>query len=127
MKRFGVGVTALVLALMVFGCNTWERTTFKTLSASKAVIDQAKADYRSGAIPVTKCSYALINQATAADSLVVTGFQTYEQEKQSRAAATVLADQQAVVEGLLTQLAPLVADIAMLKSNPVAACAGVKQ
>lgn len=126
MRRFVVTGILLLCSLALVACTSWESTTFKTLSASKAVIDQAKTDYRSGAIPVNACSYAIINQATAADSLVVTGFQTYEQEKQAKAAATVLADQQAVVEGLLVNLAPLVSDIALLKTNPTAACAGVK-
>lgn len=117
----------LLLCALCLGCNSWESTTFKTLSASKVVIDQAHKDYEAGVIPHNGCAYALINQARAADSLAVNAFQVYEQEKQSSAAQTVLADQQTVVAGELAQLAPLISDIALLKSNPIAACAGVKQ
>lgn len=119
-------VAVVMLLFLVAGCTSWERSTFQTLSAAKAVINQGKADYISGAIPVNKCSQAILNQATAADTLAVQGFDVYEQEKKAASSKTALAAQQAVVQGLLTDLAPLISDVALLKSNPIAACAGVK-
>lgn len=122
MRRFGVGVVALVLVLMVCGCNTWERDTFNTLAVAQGVINQAKADYRDSQIPVNKCSYTLITEATAADTLAVNAMAVYEQEK---TAGGDLSAQQAIVTNELTSLGPLVSDIGLLKSNPIAACAGV--
>jgi hypothetical protein len=75
MKRIGL---ALIFSLVVFttGCNSWERTTFKTLSASKAVIDTAQADYEIGTkIPHNQAAYATINEAKAIQTAAVNSFQ----------------------------------------------------
>lgn len=115
MKRIAFGCVALLLAFMVCGCSTWERNTFNTLASAQAVINTAKTDYQSGAIPQTQCAADVINKATAADTLAVNAMVVYEQEK---AAGGSLSAQQAIVEGELGSLAPIISSVAVLKSAP---------
>jgi dipeptide/tripeptide permease len=115
MRRLGIGMVALLLAFMVCGCSTWERNTFNTLASAQAVINTAKSDYNSGAIPKTKCAADIINEATAADSLAVNAMVVYEQEK---AAGGSLSAQQTIVEGELASLGPVIAEIGSLKAVP---------
>src|SRR5882762_10059691 len=57
MKR--IAVSALILFAVMFqtGCSSFERTTFQTLAASKAVIDQAQVDYEARTIPHTQAIF----------------------------------------------------------------------
>lgn len=107
------------LALCCVGCNDFERTTFNTLSASKAVIDQTQADYEAKTIPHTQCAYSLINNAKAAQSVAVNAFLDYENIK---AAGNDLNTQTSVVVADLANLAPLVVQVKTLVSNPAGAC-----
>jgi hypothetical protein len=114
----------LVLAALAFacvGCTDFERTTFNTLSSSKAVIDQTQADYEARTIPHTQCAYALINNAKAAQTVAVNAFMDYENIK---TAGKDLTSQTQVVSQDLAALAPLVVQVKSLVSNPTAACGG---
>jgi hypothetical protein len=108
---------AIVGLAMLTGCNSFERDTFNSLAASKAVIDQAQADYTSGKIKETSCSYALINDAKAAQTAGVNAMVVYEQEK---AAKTDLTAQTATVVGVVAGLPVLVTEIKALYTNPAA-------
>ena len=108
------------LLILVAGCNSWERTTFQTLSASKATIDNAQAQYESKAIVQNQCAYAVINDAKAAQVVAVNGFLDYEKVK---AAKGDVATAEATVTGELTSLAPLVAKVAAMVQNP-STCVG---
>lgn len=110
-----------VSLLFVLGCNTWERNTFNTLAATKAVLDTAQNDYENKTIPQTGCSYAIINDAKAADASAVNAMIVYEQLKAQK--GNLQAQEAAVTSDLLT-LAPLVVQIESLISNPAAACGG---
>jgi hypothetical protein len=112
----------LALPLLLCGCSTFERDTFNSLAASKAVIDQAQADYTSGTIKQTSCTYTVINDAKAAQTLAVNGMVIYETEK---AAGTSLSAQQSAVTVDLAAIIPLVAEVKTLYSNP-AACVAPK-
>jgi hypothetical protein len=115
MKR----ILVLSLLLLVAGCSTWERSTFQTLSASKAVLDQAQADYTSRTIPRTHCAEAFINDGKAAQTAAVDGMVTYEQLKATKGNLTA---QEAIVTADLATLAPLVVQIQALISNPATTC-----
>lgn len=106
------------LALACVGCNDFERTTFNTLSASKAVIDQSQADYEAKTIPHTQCAYAVINNAKAAQTVAVNAFFDYENIK--AAAGDLNAATLAVTQDL-ANLAPLVIQVKTLTS---ATCGG---
>lgn len=113
----------LALPILLFaGCNSFERDTFNSLSASKAVIDQAQADYTAKTIPENKCSYAIINDAKAAQTVAVNSMLVYETEK---AAGHNLDAQEAAVTQDLAAIIPIVAQVKVLYTNP-ASCTGAK-
>lgn len=116
-KIFAVAFMLVCLA----GCNDWERTTFQTLSSSKAVIDTAKTDYEAHTIPHNTCSYTLINDARAAQAVSVNSLLVYEQVK---AAKGDTGAQEAVVVSTLATLGADVAQVKALYSNPN--CGGSK-
>jgi len=105
MKR----ILPLLLCLLLAGCSDWERTTFQTLSASKATIDGAQAAYEARTIPHNQCAYNIINKAKAAQTLAVDAMMTYETTKTGTA--------QSVVEADLAQLSPIVASIGTLGTS----------
>jgi hypothetical protein len=101
---------SLVSLCLLAGCSSWERTTFQTLSASKATIDTAQADYEAHTIPHVQCSYDLINKAKAGQTLAVNAMLTYETAKTTTGATAA----QAVVDTDLTQLVPIIASVKTL-------------
>jgi hypothetical protein len=110
----------LILGLTIgasTGCNTFERNTFNTLAAAKVVLDQGRTDYRSGTIPNNACTYAVLNDATAADVATVQAMEVYEEIKAKKGD---LSAQTAVVTQGLAGLAPLVAQLQALYTNPSA-------
>ncbi len=109
----------LVLLLLVAGCSSFERNAYNTLSASKAVIDQAQADYTTRTIPRTHCAEAIINDAKAGQTVAVNAMVVYEQLKVTKADLTAQA---AVVTSDLAALAPLVVQIQQLIANPAEKC-----
>lgn len=111
----------LALPLLLAGCSSFERDAFNSLSASKAVIDLAQADYTTGKIKETKCTYALINDAKAAQTTAVDGMLAYETVK---AAKGDLAAQSAAVTVDIAAIVPLVAEIKVLYVNPSACKTG---
>lgn len=119
MKHFALLV---FFALPLTGCNSFERDTFNSLAASQAVINQAQADYTSGAIKETSCTYAVINNAKAAQTVAVNAMVVYEQEK---AAGASLTAQTAVVVTDIAALPIILANIKTLYSNP-AGCVAPK-
>lgn len=119
-------VIPLLALVCCFGCNSFERDTFNTLSSSKAVIDQAQADYEgTGSVKIShdQCAFSIINNAKAAQTAAVNTMVVYEQLK---ASSGNLNQQEAVVITSLASLAPLVVQVQSLVSNPTAACAGAK-
>lgn len=104
-----------VLALCVTGCTDFERSTFQTLSTSKAVIDTAQADYEARTLPHNTCSFTIINDAKAAQTTAVNAMVIYEEEKAAKADLTA---QTAVVTSTLLQLPALIVQVKGLYSNP---------
>jgi hypothetical protein len=112
------GIKALTALLCVglglgllTGCNTWERTTFQTLAASKAVIDQAQADYEGGkALPHSEAVYKAVNDAKAAQTAAVNAMVVYEQIKATGTSSAISAQQQIVIS-LIADIPALIAAI----------------
>jgi len=98
----------------VAACTSWERSAFQTLSASKAVIDTAQADYESGTIPKTPQSYAAINAAKQLQTDAVNAMIVYENYKAQKASSGDLTAQQQVVSAILVKLPQLIAQIKAL-------------
>lgn len=119
MKRFLLCVS---LVLVISGCNSFERNTFNTLATSKGVIDQAQADYVAKTIPRTTCTYAVIQDAKAAQTLAVNAMFFYEAEK---SAGKDLGAQEATVTLELADIVPLIAQVKVLYTNP-SACVNPK-
>lgn len=111
-------IAGLALSLVFLtGCDSFERNTFNTLSASKAVLDEAQADYEARKIPKTACAKSIIESGKTAQTTAVNGFLDYEKAKTTSAQAVVVTE--------LASLAPLVIQVKSLISNPAAACGGV--
>lgn len=119
MKRI-LACLALATCLIATGCDGFERANFKTLSASKAVIDTAQADYEARTIPHNACSYAIINDAKGVQTVAVNALFAYDAV--AKAGTDVSAQTVAVTTSLL-QLAPLVVKVQGLISNP-STCGG---
>jgi hypothetical protein len=105
-----IAVIALLGSFLLTGCTNWERDTFNGLAASKAVIEQAQKDYTAGTIKETACSYAVINDAKAAQTVAVNAMVIYETAKN--------ADNEAAATLAVAGIVPLVADVKLLYSNP---------
>jgi len=98
----------------VAACTSWERSAFQTLSASKAVIDTAQADYESGKITPTPQAYAEINAAKQVQIDAVNAMLIYENYKAQKAFSGDLAAQQQAVSAILVKLPQLIAQIKAL-------------
>ena len=107
---FALGFTLGVLT----GCTNWEQDTFKSLAASKAVIDQAQTDYEARTIPHTTPVYAAITNAKNAQAVAVNGLLAYEELRTANGTAGALGAQQQLVITALNQLPPLIASIKTL-------------
>lgn len=118
------GRTAPVLALalvLVFcaasACTNWEHRTYATLNASKAVIDQAGADYNAGKLSQTKAVHDLIQAARDAQTVAVHSFESYAVAKVGGADPTELAKLQQSVMDATNAVLALVGDIKKLKGG----------
>jgi hypothetical protein len=118
-------IAALLLCAMaigVVGCTNWERTTFQSLAASKAVIDQAQADYESGTLlPHDKAAYEAVNAAKLAQTTAVNAMVAYENVKASGGSSTALTTAQNVVIAALAEIPPLIAAIKLLYTTKTTA------
>jgi hypothetical protein len=114
-------IAALFLgSISLAGCSDFERKTFQTLSASKAVIDQAQADYEAGKVPKTQASYDAINKAKDAQAAAVKAFQQYQTVKLIVKSGGDLPAQEQAVSQALAQLGPLVAAVKQLYTTKTA-------
>lgn len=115
----------LALALLISACaclaacSSWAQTTYKTLAASKAVIDQAAADYNSGQLPQTATVRNLIAQARTAQTTAVEAFQAYAAAK--LVGSSDAATKQAAVTTLIGDLTSIVGQLqaALARASPV--------
>jgi hypothetical protein len=71
-------ISTLAMSLIMTGCSDWEHQTYKVLSADKAVVDQAVADYNAGKIPQTTVDREIVDKARAAHNTAVQAFAEYE-------------------------------------------------
>lgn len=114
MLAFAIGLIGLSLT----GCTDWEREAFKSISASKAVIDQAQADYQSGKIPQNDRDYTIITKAKQVQNTAVDGLEMYEHLREAKGTDQQLSAQQAAVTELLGQLPALIVDVRALYTAP---------
>jgi hypothetical protein len=103
MKIAIVGSLSLCLALV--GCDTFERATLHTLSASQSVSSEAQEEYQSEVIPQTNATHYAItamqkSQATAMQELL-----TYDDLAQKKEGKDALAAQRKVVNAAMAHLA----------------------
>lgn len=114
-------LAALLIPFAMVGCTSWERSSFQTLAASKAVIDQAQVDYESGKLPHSKAVYDAVNKAKGAQTLAVNAMVTYEGMKAQGAHQTALQAAQTDVAIALEALPAILADIKALYTKQTAA------
>lgn len=118
LKHRTLGMTALCIVLLfAAACSDWERSTFQSLAASKAVLDQAQTDYETGAIAKTAASYTLINKGKDVQKTAVDGLLAYEQVKAAKGSQSALQAQQQIVAAALAQLPAILGDIKALKGG----------
>lgn len=121
MKRLRLtAISVLALALGagacvgLAGCDSFERNAFKTLSASKAVVDEAQTDYESGLIAKNNEDFTAINDLKAVQATAVQALESYDALVQAKASSSAVTAQQAVVQAALNQLPQLVAAVQAL-------------
>jgi hypothetical protein len=116
--HLGLGILLILGLAMVplAGCDSFERTTFNSLAASKAVIDTAQKDYTAGTIKQTTCTYAVINDAKAAQTVAVNSMLVYETAKTS--------GNEASVELAVADIIPIIAEVKTLYTNPAGCSTG---
>lgn len=102
--RSSLLAVALLSALALTACSNWDRTTYQTLAASKAVVDQASADYVAGHIPQTAQARQAIDAARQVQTAAVEAFKTYEMAKLAGKQATGLEQKRQQVIAILDQL-----------------------
>ncbi|QEE30793.1 hypothetical protein FTW19_24005 [Terriglobus albidus] len=113
----GSKLAALLVASLLLGsfgltgCNDFERKTFQTLSASKALIDQAQIDYETGTLPHTQASYDAIYKAKNAQTAAVRAFQVYEAAKLTVDQNSDVTVQITALNGALSNLGPAVVSV----------------
>ncbi len=113
MKRialFGV----IVISILCAACSSWERQTYQTLAAARAVINQAVRGYQSGAIPRTPAAYGVIHRARLADEAAVQAFETYAELRLGSQNSNQIAAAQAMVKTLMRQLPAIMAPLDLL-------------
>lgn len=115
-KSLGVLLVLGLAMLSLTGCSSFERNTFNSLSASKAVIDTAQKDYTAGTIKQTACTYAVINDAKAAQTVAVNSMLVYETAKN--------AGNEASVQLAVADIIPIIAEIKTLYTNPAGCSTG---
>lgn len=123
MKKLFLLVT-LPLILLV-GCTGWEQTTYKTLAASQAVINQAQTDYEASAtapcaasnaacLPHSAAVYAVVNKSKQVQTAAVQSMVAYEEAKAAGGTSASLSGLEADVNVAIEQLPAIVTDIKAL-------------
>jgi len=118
-------ILALALALAITGCTNWEQTTYKTLAASQAVINQAQADYEASAtapcaptatacLPHSAAVYNTVNEAKKIQTTAVDSMVTYEEAKAAGGTTASLNALEADVNVAIQQLPTIITDIKAL-------------
>jgi predicted negative regulator of RcsB-dependent stress response len=121
MKRFSTDnkkilVLLAFLAVSLASCTDWERNTFQTLSASKAVIEQAGDDYNNKKIQQTKEVYAILLKAGAIHNTANQAFLSYKKIKDAGANSTQLNAAIAEVNAAIQQLPGIIAKIKAIQA-----------
>lgn len=108
---------AIILSTCVglTACNSFERTAFQSLSASKAVLTAAQSDYEpapvgTGKLPHTACVYTLINDGKVAQTAGVNALQAYDVALNAKQDTTVLA------ATVTSELVVITADVTQVKA-----------
>lgn len=87
-----------------FSCNDFERSTYNSLAASKAVIDQAAADYNAGTIARSSANHDAIERARNVHDAAVQAFHAYKVVKDAGADKAGLQRARDQVQAALNQL-----------------------
>lgn len=106
------------LLFVVSGCSTWDRTTFQTLTADKALLGKAQSDYEARRIPKTACVQSLINDGKDAQTAGVESFKTYLVLKLAGADVTQQIDN---ISGEVADVALIISKIQSLATVPCTA------
>jgi hypothetical protein len=114
MKRIAISAILALAVIGIAGCTNWERASFQTLAASQATINQAQADYESGAIKQTTAAYTAINSAKASQVLAVNAMAAYEEAKAAGGTTASLAALQTDATVALANLPTLIANVKAL-------------
>lgn len=114
MKRITALASIALVALCMTACTNWERSAFQTLSASKATIDKAEADYTAKTLPQTTAVYDVLKTANLAQTTAVNQMEAYEELKATGAGVTQLTVAENQVTAALSQLPAIIASIKSL-------------
>lgn len=115
MKKI-ISILFLAIATVTLtGCPNFDRDTFNTLAVSNSVLETAQVDYETGKLPHNTCVYTLINKGKTAQGVAESAFLDYYNTEKAKGDTTQL--QSAVVTDL-SAIAPIVASIKSIYSNP---------
>jgi len=113
--RSFVLIALFVVLSGAWACTNWEHQTYASLSASKAVIDEAGAQYNAGKIPQTKAVKAAIEHARQVQTTAVHAFEAYAVAKVAGQPAATLEQRRQEVIAATAAVAQVVADIQKFK------------
>jgi hypothetical protein len=98
-------VSTLTLCLALVGCDTFERSTLHTLSASQAVSSEAQEEYQSEVIPQTNATHYAITAVQKSQATALQELLTYDNLAQKKEGNDALAAQRKVVNAAMARLA----------------------
>lgn len=117
LRATGLLPVLAIVMLWSAACTNWEHQTYATLNASKAVIDQAGADYNAGILSQTKAVHDLIQSARDAQTAAVQAFESYAVAKVGGSDPAQLTKLQQSVMDATAAVVSLVDDIKKLKGG----------
>lgn len=117
MRNRKVYLGLVLLAVLSIACTNWESTTYQSLSASKATIDLAAADYNAGKLPKTDTVRAIIDHARQVQTAAVHAFEAYAVGKVVGDPAATLDQKKAAVVAAAAEVVTVVAEITNLYSG----------
>jgi hypothetical protein len=104
MSQWIAVMAVLGLCFGLAGCDSFERGTMHTISASKAVADEAQEEYSAGVLPQSNATHDAITSLVKAQFVAADALLVYDDLAQKHEGAEALAAQRRVVQTAIEQM-----------------------